>query len=86
MQTVCELCGEWFIARSHAAKYCSDVCRVKAKSELEKRKRRKKRAAAVRYTVEDVIAFSERYRREKGVRISYGNAVALMERIVSDCG
>ena len=86
MQTVCEWSGAWYTARSHSAKYCSDACRVKAKSELEKRKRRKKRAASVRFTVEDVIAFTERYRRERGESISYGYAVAMMERMVSSCG
>ena len=75
----CEWCKQIFVPTSHAQRYCPE-CGALSK---EERKRMRKVVTTGKRpypTTQEVIAFSLEYEKRTGRYISYGRAVAMMER------
>lgn len=84
----CEICGKIFIARMARYKYCSDECRKEAIREKnryswhqkERARKSKRRAPREGMSVHEVIVWIREYYEKTGVMLSYGKAVAKIEK------
>ena len=84
--TSCEMCGRLFF-KLRGQKYCTPECRKKAANiqtaisrELKKKKAEKKERPQPAMGFSEVFAYIERVKRETGVCLTYGKAVARLER------
>ena len=85
MKTVyCPICCETFTTNYSNKKYCSKECCSKSKFMKHKNNAaaKIKKQQAEKFSVVD--EFIKKHYEETGVRLSYGQAVALMERRVGN--
>ncbi|MBE6778320.1 MAG: hypothetical protein E7541_02935 [Ruminococcaceae bacterium] len=85
MQRYCKMCELSFEPRNHRQIYCSPGCAQLARRlnnrRYEENKKNKRSAPAV--TVDQVLAFAQRYAAATGRYPHYGEAVRLMEKGVT---
>ena len=76
----CKVCGGIFTIWSNRQVYCSSECKAieEKRRQREYGKKKEKKLPAV--SIEDVVRFTEEYRKKYGKYLHYGEAVILMER------